>query len=93
MPKFAYRRIIAFSALFTLVGTVGFWVTQGAHRGWSQHRVPVARTDEVTGIAFTTYENRFVPGMEVLASGVALAGGLFALSFFVRTPPLANSNP
>ena len=93
MPKLASRRIIALSALLTLAGTVGYWVAKGAHRGWSQHRVPVSQTDEVTGIAFTTYENRFIPGIEILAGGVALAGGLFALSFFVRTPPSANSNP
>jgi hypothetical protein len=93
MPKFASRRIIALSGLLTLAGTVGYWMAKGAHRGWSQHRVPVSQTDEVTGIAFTTYENRFVPGLEILAGGVALAGGLFALSFFVRTPPSSNSNP
>jgi hypothetical protein len=93
MPKRPRRRILALSALLTLVGTVGYWVAKGAHRGWSQHRVPVSQIDEVTGIVFTTYENRFIPGLEVLAGGVALSGGLFAISFLFRTPRSSNSNP
>lgn len=85
MRKSSLRPILAAAALFTLVGSVSYWLTAGAHRGWSQNRVPVVQTDEVTGIAFTTYENRFVPGIEILATGVALAAGLFAFSFVFRS--------
>jgi hypothetical protein len=72
-------------ALVILVGTAGFWAAKGAHRGWSQNRVPVSQTDEITGIDYITYEERFVPGVDVLAAGAGLATALFALSFFIRS--------
>lgn len=87
MRRSLFRPILASAGLLTLVGSLGYWLAAGAHRGWSQHRVPVRQIDEVTGVAFTTYENRFVPGIEILATGVALAAGLVAGSFVFPSPP------
>jgi hypothetical protein len=47
-------------------------------------RVPVEKTDELTGIAYVEYEDRFVPGMEFLGAGVAASAVLFGLSFLFR---------
>jgi hypothetical protein len=91
MRKSAFRPVLASAALLTLVGSLGYWLAKGAHRGWSQDRVPVPQTDEVTGIIFTTYETRFVPGIEIVAGGVALAAGLFAFSFVFRSQPPTSS--
>jgi hypothetical protein len=44
----------------------------------------MSKTDEVTGIVYTVYENRYVPGVDLLAGGVGLAGALFAVSFLLR---------
>ena len=93
MSKPAFRSILSVGALLTLLGSIGYWLAMGAHRGWSQNRVPVSQTDEVTGVAFTTYENRFVPGIDVLGAGVALAAFLFALSFIFRSPQPLPSTP
>lgn len=93
MRKSAFCSILRSSGLLTLVGTVGYWLAMGAHRGWSQNRVPTTQTDEVTGIAFTTYENRFIPGIEVLGAGLALAAGLFALGFLFHSPSSTNLKP
>lgn len=71
-------------ALGLFVATVGFWTVKGAHTGWSQNRVPRSKTDEVTGIVYTVYENRYVPGIDLLVGGVGLAGALFAVSFLLR---------
>lgn len=57
----------------------GYWLSAGAHSGWSMNRVPVEQTDEITGLVFTTYEERYVPGIEVL--GGSLAAGLILLGF------------
>lgn len=84
------KKILQFIALALVATTVGFWVIKGAHTGWSQNRVPITKNDEITGIAYTVYEDRFVPGVDVLAAGVGLAGGLFAASFFFRPK---NINP
>jgi hypothetical protein len=93
MSKPAFRSILAVGALLTLLVSIGYWLAMGAHRGWSQNRVPVSQTDEVTGVAFTTYENRFVPGIDVLGAGVALAAFFFALSFIFRSPQPLPSTP
>lgn len=87
MRRSLFRPILASAGLLTLVGSLGYWLASGAHRGWSQHRVPVRQIDEVTGVAFTTYENRFVPGIEILATGVALAAGLVAGSLVFPSSP------
>ena len=84
------KKVLQFIALALFATTVGFWVVKGAHTGWSQNRVPVTKHDEITSIAYTVYEDRFVPGIDVLAAGVGLAGGFFAASFFFRPK---NINP
>jgi hypothetical protein len=79
---FDLRRLARLLGLAVLLGTGVFWAAKGAHTGWSQNRVPHRQVDEITGIEYVTYEDRFVPGVEVLAAGLGLAAGLFALSFF-----------
>ena len=78
------KRVLQTIALGLFVTTTGFWAFKGAHTGWSQNRVPMSKTDEVTGIVYTVYENRYVPGIDLLAGGVGLASALFAVSFLLR---------
>jgi hypothetical protein len=86
------RRPARVLALLLFLGVVGYWAAKGAHRGWSQHRVPVAKTDEITGIAYTEYEDRYVPGVEVLAAGTALAAAIFSATFLLRASPTRPSS-
>lgn len=72
------------AAAVLLVATVGFWAAKGAHTGWSMNQVPVKQLDEITGIEFVTYEERFVPGIEFLGGGAGLAAGLFVVSFLFK---------
>lgn len=85
----ALRPVLRAVSFLVMLGTVGWWYSQGAHTGWSQNRVPVSQTDEITGIAYTTYEDRFVPGIDTLGLGALAAVALFATTFFLRT----NRNP
>lgn len=78
------RLALRLTALVLLLGTIGFWAAKGAHTGWSQNRVPVKQTDEITGIEFVTYEERYVPGVDFLGAGTGLAAGLFATSLFFK---------
>jgi hypothetical protein len=70
------------AALFA--GSAAVWLTAGAHRGWTETRVPVKTLDEVTGIIGITYEQRFVPGLDFLAVTVAAAAVLAGASFLFR---------
>jgi hypothetical protein len=81
--RFLPLALRACSALL-LGGILTFWMLNGAHRGWNMDRVPVEKTDELTGIAYVEYEDRFVPGMEFLGAGVAASAVLFGLSFLFR---------
>lgn len=73
----------AFSGLL-LGAALTYWTLLGAHRGWNMDRVPVEKNDEITGIAYVDYEERFVPGIEFLATSVAAAAALFGASFLFR---------
>ncbi len=81
---FSLRRTLRWFAFVVLAVAVGFWVVRGAHRGWSQNRVPVQEVDEITGIDYVRYEDRFVPGVDFLGGGVAASLILFGLSFVFR---------
>lgn len=72
------------TAALLLLGVVGFWAAKGAHTGWSMNQVPVKQTDEITGIEFVTYDQRFVPGIEFLGGGVGFATGLFVVSLLFK---------
>lgn len=86
------RRLCRAFGVVLFLGTVGFWAAKGAHTGWSQNRVPVPQTDEITGIEYVTYEDRFVPGVEFLAGGVGLAAGLLVASLFFKRPPAPSTS-
>lgn len=78
--------LVRATAALLLAGVLIWWVVGGAHRGWSMNRVPINKTDEITGIAYVEYEDRYVPGIEVLGGGVGAAVLLFGLSFLFRKP-------
>ncbi len=63
------------------VGVTAWWGAAGAHRGWTQTSVPVKELDEVTGIEAIRYEERMVPGIDVLGGGWAVAGVGWVLTF------------
>jgi hypothetical protein len=81
------RLIFRLLASFCLLFTVVFWANKGAHTGWSMDRVPVPQLDEITGIEYVTYDDRFVPGVDWLAGGIGLAALLFVTSLFFRSKP------
>lgn len=51
--------------------------------------MPITGVDEVTGLEFVRYEDRYVPGVEWPIAGLLVAVGLFGASFLFRS----NSNP
>lgn len=78
------KKSLRILALLLALASLGFWAAKGAHTGWSQDRVPVKQLDEVTGLEQITYEDRYVPGLDFLGGGLALAGLLAGVSLFVR---------
>jgi len=56
----------------------------GAHQGWSQNRVPRHATDEVTGLEHVIYENRFLPGVDLLFGGCTATIILLLSAYFLH---------
>lgn len=85
------RKILRIVLLLGTGFVFGYWLSAGAHTGWSMNRVPIEQTDEITGLVFTSYEERYVPGIEVVGGTLALGALLFALTFLPFTK--SNSSP
>lgn len=68
-------------ALLVALGALGFWLALGANTGWTKNRIEKKTVDEVTGIEAITYEDKFVPGVEILGGAIAGAGALAGISF------------
>lgn len=81
-------RVLGLALMFS---TTLWWMTTGAHRGWSMNKVPVNQVDEITGIAYVEYEERFVPGVDVLIVGTGTGGLLLLAAFFLRSKTKSSS--
>lgn len=68
--------------------TVVTWLATGAHRGWTHTSVPVEKLDEVTGLTWREYQKRFRPGVDFLAAGLVIAGGLAGLGWILGRRPV-----
>jgi polyisoprenoid-binding protein YceI len=89
------KRVIRLCALGLVLTAVSWWLAAGANRGWTKTSVPKTTVDEITGIEAVEYQDRFVPGLELLGGALLGAGILAGLSFFIRsrkTEPMKNLN-
>ncbi len=71
------KRTLRVLALTIAVGALGVWALMGANRGWTRTTVPVKTVDEVTGIEGIQYQQKFVPGVDLLG-GALLGSAMFA---------------
>ena len=78
------RIILRLLAAVLLLGTIAWWIQTGRNPGWTKNRVAVEKKDEITEIVYTEYDERFVPGVELLAASGAAALLLAAISFVRR---------
>ena len=78
------RIVLRLLALLLLLGTSAWWVASGKNPGWTKNKVAVEKKDEITEIVFTEYEDRFVPGVDILAAAGAGALVMAGLSFLGR---------
>lgn len=69
------------TAIVVALASTAAWIAGGHRLGWTQTRVPVTVTDEITGITVMHLEPGFSAGVELLAAGLALA---VALAFASR---------
>ncbi len=84
-------QIIAAVLAFT---TVALWLVGGANPGWTKNRVQVKSIDPITEIEQIQWQDKFIPGLDILGGGLAVAAALFGGSFFIRkqTKPQQTEN-
>ena len=72
------------AALASLVLVLGLWFFGGCQLGWTKTSVPIKQVDPVTEVDYIVWERRFLPGIDFLAAGMVVIGGLFGSSYFFR---------
>jgi len=72
------------AGLFVSLLVLVFWLFSGPNLGWTKTSVPYTVKDSVTELETQVYEDRFVPGVDFLAVGIAFAGIVAASSFLIR---------
>ena len=60
---------------------VVFWIALGSNRGWTKTTVRIPKKDPVTDQDYFEWQKKFVPGVELLGAGLAVASALFGISF------------
>ncbi|HUG10247.1 MAG TPA: hypothetical protein VMM36_04500 [Opitutaceae bacterium] len=78
------KRLLLFSATGVALVTLGIWAALGANTGWTKNRVQEMHTDEITGIEHAVWTDRWVPGIDFVAVGLACSSGLLIASFVIR---------
>ena len=78
------KKIAHILAAIIAIATFAIWGFGGFHTGWTQTSIPVNGIDEITGIEYTTYEDGFIAGIDVLSGGIALAVAISAIAVGVR---------
>jgi hypothetical protein len=78
------HRALQISGVVLALGSSIFWLSTGAHTGFTKHRVEIEKVDPITMIEYVDYEERFVMGVEYLSGGLVLGFALIALSIFLK---------
>ena len=64
-------------ALCIAVSSLAGWAALGANRGWTKTSIDHKHVDPLTGLDYPVSENRFVPGIDLLALSWIGAAVLF----------------
>ncbi len=78
------KRALQILAAVLAIATISLWVGKGANAGWTKNRVQVKTVDPVTEIEQVEWQEQFLPGLDVLGGGLAVAGTLIVGSLFIR---------
>lgn len=78
------KRALQILAVVLAVATLSVWLAKGANTGWTKNRVQVKTIDPITEIEVPGWEDKFVPGVDILGGGLITAGAMFVGSLFIR---------
>lgn len=73
------------AAFLVLAATFITWKVLGGHTGFTKNTVLVEKIDEITEIVYQEPIEKFVPGVDFLATGTAAAGALGVIGLVIRS--------
>jgi hypothetical protein len=76
------RTKLRWAALVLALVVLALWFFGGPNLGWTKNSVAHAEKDPVTELESTVYVKRWVPGIDFLGGGLAVAVVLAGSSFF-----------
>jgi hypothetical protein len=78
------RQFIRMIALAAFIATSLFWLTKGAHTGWTTRYVSTLHIDPATEIDYPVEEPKLLPGADFLGGSLVVVAVIFSVSFFFR---------
>lgn len=78
------KRLLLSASPAVALATIALWAALGANTGWTKNRVQETHTDAITGIEHAVWTERWVPGVDMVAVGLACSAGLLIASFAIR---------
>jgi hypothetical protein len=80
------RTYLRIAAILIAVVITAVWFCGGPNLKWTKNRVGHQEKDPVTELEVTVYEDRFVPGIDFLGTGLFSALVLAGSSFLFKHP-------
>ena len=74
------KRTLRIASLAVALAVLGTWTAKGVNTGWTIDKVQTRKTDEITGIDQIVWVEKWVPGIDFLAVGLACSGILLIAS-------------
>jgi hypothetical protein len=78
------KRLLLIATAAVAIVTLAVWAALGVNMGWTKNRVQEMHTDEITGIEHAVWHERWVPGLDFVAVGLACSSGLLIASLATR---------
>ena len=78
------KRALQILGVVLAIATLSLWLVKGGNTGWTKNRVQVKTVDPITEIEQVEWQDKFVPGLDFLGGGLAVASALLGGSLFIR---------
>ena len=87
------RRALQLIAALLAIGVMIAWAATGANCGWTKTKTQMKTIEPVTGLEEIRWEDRFQPGVDILAAALLGAGALAGAARFIKPKTKSENTP
>jgi hypothetical protein len=84
-------KVLRWTALLLLLGSLGAWGLSGANRGWTRTESTTMARDEITGLDYPVTTRAFQPGVDLIAVALGLSAVLGVVSWKLTRKAASHS--